>query len=106
MIIHWPSVSCLDSDLPPLQKEEKFFSRSVTHVVTTRPIPPELSSTSPDDSHSATSKHDSAHGSLRTIDPSLLGRAHEPSLSGAQKKTADLLEASLQGRSQTSTIQG
>ncbi|KEQ74486.1 hypothetical protein M436DRAFT_43568 [Aureobasidium namibiae CBS 147.97] len=59
-------------------KEEKFFSRSVTHVVTTRPIPPELASTSFD---------------------------HDSTLTGAQKKTADLLEASLQGRNHTSNVQ-
>ncbi|EMC99505.1 hypothetical protein BAUCODRAFT_82627 [Baudoinia panamericana UAMH 10762] len=30
-------------------REEKFFSKSVTHVITTRQIPPELTSTSPDE---------------------------------------------------------
>ncbi|THV95683.1 hypothetical protein D6C86_08925 [Aureobasidium pullulans] len=85
-------------------KEEKFFSRSVTHVVTTRPIPPELASTSFEDGHS-TSKNDSHHTSLKTIDPSLLDRPQDSTLTGAQKKTADLLEASLQGRTQASAAQ-
>jgi regulatory subunit for Cdc7p protein kinase len=73
-------------------------------VVTTRPIPPELASTSFDDGHS-TSKNDSHHPSLKTIDPSLLDRPQDSTLTGAQKKTADLLEASLQGRNHTSTAQ-
>ena len=37
-------------------REEKFFSKAVTHVITTRPIPPELANTSPDDD----AKYDSA----------------------------------------------
>ncbi|KAI4721409.1 hypothetical protein E4T48_02352 [Aureobasidium sp. EXF-10727] len=85
-------------------KEEKFFSRSVTHVVTTRPIPPELASTSFDDGH-GTSKNDSHHASLKTIDPSLLDRPQDSNLTGAQKKTADLLEASLQGRAHHANVQ-
>ncbi|KAG9516203.1 hypothetical protein KCU93_g9246, partial [Aureobasidium melanogenum] len=84
-------------------KEEKFFSRSVTHVVTTRPIPPELASTSFDDGHA--SKSNTHHASLKTIDPSLLDRPQDSTLTGAQKKTADLLEASLQGRNHISNIQ-
>ena len=73
-------------------------------MVTTRPIPPELASTSFDDGHS-TSKNDSHHASLKTIDPSLLDRPQDSTLTGAQKKTADLLEASLQGRNHTSNVQ-
>ncbi|KAI5243395.1 hypothetical protein E4T43_04156 [Aureobasidium subglaciale] len=85
-------------------KEEKFFSRSVTHVVTTRPIPPELASASFEDGNS-TSKNDSHHASLKTIDPSLLDRPQDSTMTDAQKKTADLLEASLQGRSHPSNVQ-
>lgn len=85
-------------------KEEKFFSRSVTHVVTTRAIPSELSSTSPEGGHADSSKPEQAHGSMRTIDPSLLDRSQEPALSGAQRKTANLLEATLQGRSHNAAL--
>lgn len=42
---------------------------------------------------------------MRTIDPSLLDRSQEPQLSGAQRKTANLLEATLQGRSHNATLQ-
>ncbi|KAF2804622.1 uncharacterized protein BDZ99DRAFT_397766 [Mytilinidion resinicola] len=46
-------------------REEKFFSKAVTHVVTTRPIPPENDSSS------------SRKGASRTIDPSVLDRSAE-----------------------------
>ena len=36
--------------LTQLQKDEKFFSKSVTHIITTRPIPAELDSARPPDS--------------------------------------------------------
>lgn len=90
--------------LTVLQKEEKFFSRSVTHVVTTRAIPSELSGTSPEDANLASSKPETANASVRTIDPALLGRPQEPHLSGAQRKTVNLLEATLQARTHTSGL--
>ncbi|KAL1306074.1 hypothetical protein AAFC00_004197 [Neodothiora populina] len=89
-------------------KEEKFFSKSVTHVVTTRAVPSELANTSPEDGHHAnSSKAEQGHGSMRTIDPSLLlDRSQGPQqLSGAQRKTANLLEATLQGRSHNAALQ-
>ncbi|CAD6449369.1 fa0c8945-587f-457f-aa63-cbd5a4798d52 [Sclerotinia trifoliorum] len=50
-------------------RDEKFFSNEVTHVVTTRSIPPEIPFTS-----STTAQLDSQHG---TINPSLLNRSSE-----------------------------
>lgn len=50
-------------------RDEKFFSNEVTHVVTTRSIPPEIPSTS-----STTAEMHSQHG---TINPSLLDRSSE-----------------------------
>ncbi|KAH9827819.1 zinc finger protein [Teratosphaeria destructans] len=54
-------------------REEKFFSKAVTHVVTTRQIPPEHSNTTPDDAVSqntaqqrSTQSVTTAHGSGRT----------------------------------------
>ncbi|GAB7349343.1 hypothetical protein MBLNU459_g8476t3 [Dothideomycetes sp. NU459] len=85
-------------------KEEKFFSRSVTHVVTTRAIPAEPASTSPEDAHLASSKPEAVNAHVRTIDPALLGRPQEPHLSGAQRKTVNLLEATLQARTHTSAL--
>jgi regulatory subunit for Cdc7p protein kinase len=62
----------------PLQKEEKFFSNAVTHVVTTRSIPPEQRiapaeapiTSSTNDSHSQNSQP-------QTINPLLLDRSSE-----------------------------
>ncbi|GAB7338133.1 hypothetical protein MBLNU457_4488t2 [Dothideomycetes sp. NU457] len=83
-------------------KEEKFFSRSVTHVVTTRSIPPEHATNSPEDGYSAQVKTE--HGS-RTIDPSLLGRAQDSQANAAQKRTTDLLDATLQARAHHAAFQ-
>lgn len=56
-----------------LQREEKFFSRLVTHVVTSRPIPPEAATTSPTELESGA---DAANGDghMQTVNPSLLER--------------------------------
>ena len=82
--------------LMSLQKEEKFFSRSVTHVVTTRPIPPEHATNSPGDGYSQVKTENGS----RTIDPSLLGRPQDLQANAAQRRTTDLLDATLQARSQ------
>ena len=39
-------------------REEKFFSKAVTHVITTRPVPAEQSSNSPEDDHPSTKRSD------------------------------------------------
>lgn len=66
-------------------REEKFFSKAVTHVVTTRSIPPELTSTSPDDE----AKYDAAQQKA-TAAPSQ-----------EQRKGTSLLDAHLQRRTQS-----
>ena len=72
-------------------REEKFFSKAVTHVVTTRAIPSELTSTSPDDD----SKDDNFPA--KTAQPSLLTQD--------QRRTTDLLDANLQRRTQSQAAQ-
>lgn len=67
-------------------REEKFFSKAVTHVVTTRHIPPELTSTSPDDD----GRYDAVE--QKTVQPT--------ALSQDQRKGASLLDAHLQRRTQ------
>ncbi|KYG40618.1 hypothetical protein M433DRAFT_8628 [Acidomyces richmondensis BFW] len=67
-------------------REEKFFSKSVTHVVTTRQIPPELSTTSPTE--------DAAHESVAQKSAQTVASAH------GQDKTTNLLNAHLQKRTQ------
>jgi regulatory subunit for Cdc7p protein kinase len=57
-----------------LQREEKFFSINITHIVTTRPIPPEKRKAERDggaDSHADSEQP-------KTIDPSLLNRTADP----------------------------
>ncbi|KAK5124951.1 hypothetical protein LTR85_001141 [Meristemomyces frigidus] len=66
-------------------REEKFFSKAVTHVVTTRSIPPELTSTSPDDD----GKYDAAQQKAAPIP------------SQEQRKGTSLLDAHLQRRTQS-----
>jgi regulatory subunit for Cdc7p protein kinase len=71
-------------------REEKFFSKAVTHVITTRPIPPELTSTSPDDD----TKYNDAQP--KTIQPSALAQN--------QQRTTSLLDANLQRRTQAQSV--
>lgn len=68
-------------------REEKFFSKAVTHIVTTRPIPSEQSSTSPDDGES---KYDISLS--KTVQPSAITQD--------QRKGATLLDAQIQRRNQ------
>lgn len=72
-------------------REEKFFSKAVTHVITTRSIPPELTSTSPDEDP----KYDNTQP--KTVQPSALTQD--------QRKTTDLLDANLQRRVQSQAAQ-
>lgn len=67
-------------------REEKFFSKAVTHVITTRPIPAEHASTSPEED----TRYDNAP--LKTIQPSALTQD--------QQRTTTLLDANLQRRTQ------
>ncbi|KAJ5612798.1 hypothetical protein N7510_005992 [Penicillium lagena] len=50
-------------------QEEKFFSRLVTHVITSRPIPPEAANTSPTELEAELVNGD---GHMQTVNPSLL----------------------------------
>ncbi|EKG11861.1 BRCT domain-containing protein [Macrophomina phaseolina MS6] len=62
-------------------REEKFFSKSVTHVVTTRQIPADQPVSSSIDSRTTSSNAAASQdesGQLRTINPSLLDRSTEP----------------------------
>lgn len=65
-------------------REEKFFSKAVTHVVTTRPVPPELASTSPDD--------DAKYAEAQTT---------QPTVPSQHQRTTSLLDANLQRRAQS-----
>lgn len=57
--------------LTVLQREEKFFSRLVTHVVTSRPVPPEAATTSPAELESGADTGN-GDGHMQTVNPSLL----------------------------------
>uniref|UniRef100_A0A2D3UQM3 Related to DBF4-regulatory subunit for Cdc7p protein kinase n=1 Tax=Ramularia collo-cygni TaxID=112498 RepID=A0A2D3UQM3_9PEZI len=67
-------------------REEKFFSKAVTHVVTTRSIPPERTSTSPDET-----KYEAAP--TKSVQPTSTSTQD-------QRRTTNLLDAHLQRRSQ------
>ncbi|KAK3069747.1 Cdc7p-Dbf4p kinase complex regulatory subunit, partial [Teratosphaeriaceae sp. CCFEE 6253] len=69
-------------------REEKFFSKAVTHVVTTRQIPTEPNTSPEEDIHQA-----AIH--LHTTQP--VAASHD------QSRTANLLDAHLQRRTQTQT---
>ncbi len=72
------SLSILLQTLTYLQKEEKFFSNAVTHVVTTRSIPPEHRIASAEQHHtSSTNDSQSQNSQPQTINPSLLDRSSE-----------------------------
>ncbi|KAI9835626.1 MAG: hypothetical protein M1837_003699 [Sclerophora amabilis] len=61
-------------------REEKFFSKNVTHVVTTRPIPLEPTIPTSTDTivpSSTTNGPPSQQGQIQTINPSLLDRSSE-----------------------------
>ncbi|KAL2069706.1 hypothetical protein VTL71DRAFT_14385 [Oculimacula yallundae] len=57
-------------------REEKFFSNAVTHVVTTRSIPPAQQSV-PTETPVTSSTNDSQNSQPQTINPSLLDRSSE-----------------------------
>lgn len=60
--------------LTRIQREEMFFSNKVTHVITTRDIPPE-GAVSPTDSTAQSTAHNDSQA--QTINPSLLDRVSE-----------------------------
>ncbi|KAK4983716.1 Cdc7p-Dbf4p kinase complex regulatory subunit [Elasticomyces elasticus] len=90
-------------------KEEKFFSKAVTHVITTRLIPAE---SNPDDASSGSlrAENGSANGGKpKTINPSLLDKVSEQPSQPLQRNLPASLEGMLQRRAQTtaqSNVQG
>ncbi|KAF2149520.1 hypothetical protein K461DRAFT_261040 [Myriangium duriaei CBS 260.36] len=80
-------------------KEEKFFSKTVTHVVTTRTVPSTKSQPGVGQDYHDHSKHNPQQ---RTIDPALLDRSHDAHLNGAIRRTTDLLDSTLQARATNS----
>lgn len=61
----------------PEQREEKFFSKDITHVITTRLIPPAKKTSDQDTTNHITDQNSDRRGQYdmpRTIDPSLLSR--------------------------------
>ncbi|PLB55308.1 DBF zinc finger domain protein [Aspergillus steynii IBT 23096] len=69
-------------------REEKFFSRLVTHVVTSRPIPPENETASPAELTTESVDQTAADGSLQTVNPSLLEKNADPHLHMSTKNDA------------------
>ena len=69
------------------QREEAFFSKAITHVVTIRSIPPESGSANLSRGRQANaSQNQDGSTSSKTIDPSLLNRnAENQALCQAQK---------------------
>ena len=66
--------------LTEAQREEKFFSKEVTHVVTTRTIPTD-SDTSPTDAENSSFRVTGSEPThSRTVNPSLLDRQTEPAI--------------------------
>ncbi|EKD15217.1 G1/S regulator [Drepanopeziza brunnea f. sp. 'multigermtubi' MB_m1] len=83
-------VKCTKQVIALGAREEKFFSNAVTHVVTTRTIPP-AQQTSSTDTRITSSTNDSQSGQAQTINPSLLDRSSESAneLGGRTKFTFD-----------------
>ncbi|KAE8166443.1 Dfp1/Him1, central region-domain-containing protein [Aspergillus tamarii] len=69
-------------------REEKFFSRLVTHVVTSRPIPPETDVASPAEVNTESVDQGAADGTLQTVNPSLLERNPDAHLHMSLKNDA------------------
>ncbi|KAE8151372.1 DBF zinc finger domain protein [Aspergillus avenaceus] len=69
-------------------REEKFFSRVVTHVVTLRPIPPETDAVSPAEVNAESVDQSAADGTLQTVNPSLLEKTPDMHLQMSLKNDA------------------
>lgn len=83
-----------------LQREEKFFSRAVTHIVTTRPIPssPDTEPSAPSLGSSKTTGTLQSQSAQRTINPSLLDRTADPQPLIQPRSGRHALEAASQRR--------
>ncbi|RAH40841.1 protein serine/threonine kinase activating protein nimO [Aspergillus brunneoviolaceus CBS 621.78] len=69
-------------------REEKFFSRQVSHVVTSRPIPPENDTVTPTEINAEPTEQLNADGTLQTVNPSLLDKSAESHLHMSLKNDA------------------
>ncbi|PYI36618.1 hypothetical protein BP00DRAFT_110841 [Aspergillus indologenus CBS 114.80] len=69
-------------------REEKFFSRQVSHVVTSRPIPPENDTVTPTEINAESTEQLNADGTLQTVNPSLLDKSAESHLHMSLKNDA------------------
>ncbi|RAK77287.1 protein serine/threonine kinase activating protein nimO [Aspergillus fijiensis CBS 313.89] len=69
-------------------REEKFFSRQVSHVVTSRPIPPENETVTPTEINAEPTEQLNADGTLQTVNPSLLDKSAESHLHMSLKNDA------------------
>ncbi|KAI4158664.1 MAG: hypothetical protein LQ342_007243 [Letrouitia transgressa] len=78
-------------------REEKFFSKEVTHIITNRPIPSDSDIKAAYDAHAPSPPASSSqnHVQLRTINPSLLERTSEAQSQGSQTKTKLAFETAL-----------
>lgn len=71
----------LSTDLPFIKREEKFFSKDITHVITTRSLPPDRPNRTqsenvsiPTQTHRVQQQQQQQVDMPKTIDPSLLSR--------------------------------
>ncbi|PLN75859.1 G1/S regulator NimO [Aspergillus taichungensis] len=69
-------------------REEKFFSRLVTHVVTSRQIPPENDTTSTTEANTEPTEQVTVDGTLQTVNPSLLEKNADTHLHMSLKNDA------------------
>ncbi|PWY83757.1 hypothetical protein BO94DRAFT_468639 [Aspergillus sclerotioniger CBS 115572] len=69
-------------------REEKFFSRLVTHVVTSRPIPPENDASNAPQYNGEAADQAPVDGTLQTVNPSLLEKSADTHLHMSLKNDA------------------
>ncbi|EFR04939.1 DBF zinc finger domain-containing protein [Nannizzia gypsea CBS 118893] len=67
--------------------EEKFFSRVVTHVVTSRSIPPEVETERHTETTQVVSVENNVSGSVQTVNPSMLERGVDGQLGKTRSRT-------------------
>ncbi|EFE42967.1 G1/S regulator NimO, putative [Trichophyton verrucosum HKI 0517] len=67
--------------------EEKFFSRVVTHVVTSRSIPPEVESEKHTEATQSASAENNMSGSVQTVNPSMLEKGVDAQLGKTRSRT-------------------
>ncbi|KAK7991704.1 G1-S regulator (Dfp1/Him1) [Apiospora saccharicola] len=87
-------------------REDKFFSNDITHVVTTRSIPPEKSARQREEeaANAATEIHD-GHEQVQTINPSLLNRVTDGTPSVRRKLFDTTSTSAVPGRRPLTQLQ-